>query len=117
MDNLICSCCKSTRITRKGIDFCCQSCGRRWKDSTEAFRCVLKRIKSEANKNKYISICTCPCNDEEKRIWEICERFWPKEYIKRLDIDNYPINDCLADSTAQRLLAELERLLDQQGWK
>lgn len=117
MDQSKCCLCGSKRVTRYGNAFSCQDCGRKWRDSAEAFRCILKRIYSEENKIKYDAICTQHGNEEENRIWKICERFWPKEYERRLDIEKYPINDCLDDATAQKLLVELEQLLDHQGWK
>jgi hypothetical protein len=87
-------------------------------NTTELFRDVLRRMKSKGNYERYNSICTKPCNDDEERIWALCEHFWPKEYSKRqLDIGQYVINEELDPTMAKKYIAELQELLDKLGWE
>ena len=84
---------------------------------TEAFRDILRRIKSEENKDRYNSLGIRTTSESEERIWTLCEKFWPAEYEARKEnIDDYIINENLDLMMAKRYLAELEELLDSLGW-
>lgn len=85
-------------------------------DYKERFRSILKRLNSNSNRERYNAICTLPSdNVDEKRVWEICKKFWGKNEAP-LNIDNYDVKDLNTDS-AKRLLDELEKLLDKLGWE
>lgn len=47
-------------------------------DYKERFRNILKRLNSDSNRECYNAICTLPKNDDEKRVWDICKKFWGK---------------------------------------
>lgn len=84
---------------------------------TEEFRNILRRLKLDTNSEKYNSICNNPSSDEERRVWELCEKFWSNENNPSvLNIDEYKINNNLDYSAAKRDLAELKELLDKLGW-
>ncbi len=88
------------------------------KDTVVAFRDVLRRIYAKENIEKYHSICTKTCCEDEERVWKLCEAFWPAEYSDRTsDIDNYEPNPNLDNVTARRYINELNQLLDKLGWK
>ena len=83
-------------------------------DYKERFRNIFKRLNSNSNRERYNAICTLPKNDDEKRVWEICEEFWGKNEAP-LNIENYDVKD-LDVAYAKRLLDELEEILDKLGW-
>ena len=88
------------------------------KEVIQAFRNTLKRIYAKENSERYHSICVKTCNDDEERIWKLCEAFWHPEYSCRTsDIEKYKPNPNLDNITAQRYIGELTYLLDKLGWK
>ena len=62
-------------------------------DYKERFRNILKRLNSDSNRECYNAICTLPKNDDEKRVWDICKKFWGKNEaplnIEYYDVPNY----------------------------
>ena len=84
-------------------------------DYKERFRNILKRLKSSSNRERYNAICTLTQNDDERRVWAICRKFWGNNK-EPLDIENYDVKD-LDAAYAKRLLNELESLLDKLGWE
>ena len=80
----------------------------------ERFHNILKRLNSDSNRECYNAICTLPKNDDEKRVWDICKKFWGKNEAP-LNIEYYDVGDLDADC-ANKLLDELEKLLDKLGW-
>ena len=83
----------------------------------QAFRDVLKRIYAKENSEKYYSICIKTCNEDEERVWKLCEEFWYPDYAHRTsDIEKYEPNPNLDNATAKRHLKELTELLDKLGW-
>ena len=88
-----------------------------WNTMNE-FRSILKRMYSPKNSEKYRLICTKTCNEDEDRIWKICEAFWHPEYQYRTsDIEKYVPNPNLEYVTAKRYIKELNQLLDKLGWQ
>lgn len=82
------------------------------------FRNILRRLTAPENSEKYNAICTLPMTDDENRIWELCQKFWPEGSPgAHLNIEEYKVNDIYDDFTANRYLSELETLLDKHGWK
>ena len=91
--------------------------GMDWNTINE-FRSILKRIYSPENSEKYRLICTKTCNEDEDRIWKLCEAFWHPEYKYRTsDIEKYEPNPNLDHITAKRYIKELNQLLDKLGWQ
>lgn len=87
------------------------------KELIQAFRDVLKRIYAKENSEKYHSICIKTCNEDEERIWKLCEAFWHPDYAyRKSDIEKYEPNPNLDNVTAKRYLKELNHLLDKLGW-
>lgn len=87
------------------------------KDTINAFRNVLQRIYAKENSEKYRLICIKPCNEDEERVWSLCEAFWHPDYEKRTsDIEKYVPNPYLDNSKAKRYIKELNDLLDKLGW-
>lgn len=84
---------------------------------TIAFRNILKRMKSEANKERYNALVLRPTSESEERIWDLCKKFWPSAYENRDgDLNTYVVNDNIDPIRAKRYLAELESMLDNLGW-
>lgn len=87
------------------------------KKYVEEFRKILKRMTADSNSERYHDICICCHNEDEERIWELCEKFWPNEYAKRnVSIDKYTANEDLDPNLAQKHIDELTNLLDKLGW-
>lgn len=87
------------------------------KDTINAFRNVLRRIYAKENSEKYRSICIKTCNEDEERVWSLCETFWHPDYEKRTsDIEKYVPNPYLDNAKAKRYIKELNDLLDKLGW-
>ena len=87
------------------------------KELIQKFRNILKRIYAKENSGKYHSICAKTCNDDEERVWTLCEAFWHPDYAHRTtDIEKYEPNPNLDSATAKRYLKELTQLLDKLGW-
>lgn len=83
----------------------------------KGFRDVLSRMKDESNREKYNSICVRTHNEDEERIWELCQKFWPQDYSDRKEnIEEYVVNTSLDVAMANRYLHELNDLLDKLGW-
>lgn len=77
-----------------------------WNIANE-FRSILKRIYSPENSEKYRLICTKTCNEDEDRIWKICEAFWhPECEYRTSDIEKYMPNPNLDYITAKRYIKE-----------
>ena len=87
------------------------------REYTEAFRNILRRLNLEANCERYSAICVHPDTDKEKRVWQLCEKFWPRVYSDRdVDADKYVVNDSLDERMARKYIQEIETLLDELGW-
>ena len=87
------------------------------KKYVEEFRKILKRMTADSNSERYCNICNCCHNEDEKRIRELCEKFWPKENARENDsIDQYVANEDLDPNLAQKHIDELTDLLDKLGW-
>lgn len=83
----------------------------------KGFRDVLSRMKADSNRERYNNICVETRNSDEERIWELCQKFWPKEDSDRKEnIEDYVVNPCLDERNANRELRELNELLDKLGW-
>lgn len=83
----------------------------------QAFHDILKRIESKENSEKYRSICIKTNNDDEERVWKLCEEFWHPDYAHRTsDIDKYEPNPYLDNDIAKEYIEELTQLLDKLGW-
>ena len=87
------------------------------KETIQAFRNTLKRIYAKENSERYNSILIKTLNEDEERIWKLCEAFWHPDYAHRTsDIEKYEPNPNLDNDTAKRYLKELNHLLDELGW-
>ena len=87
------------------------------KEYVEEFRKILKRIKAVSNSERYHDICIRCHNEDEERIWELCEKFWPNGYAKKnVSIDEYIANENLDPDLAREYIKELTALLDKLGW-
>lgn len=87
------------------------------KPYVEGFRNILRRIKADTNIERYQSIFTQTTNDDEKRLRELCQKFWPKRYSDRdVDIDEYIASDGIDERIAQKNIAEITCILDKLGW-
>lgn len=87
------------------------------KEVTQAFCNILKRIYAKENSEKYNLICVKPLNEDEERVWQLCESFWHPDYDHRTsDIEKYEPNPNLDNATAKRHITEITQLLDKLGW-
>ena len=87
------------------------------KEYVAEFRKILKRMKADSNSERYHDICIRCHNEDEERIWELCEKFWPNEYAKRnVSIDEYVANEDLDPDLARKYIKEVTDLLDKLGW-
>lgn len=82
----------------------------------EPFRQILRRIYAPSNQKRYQSIFAKRENEDEERLYFLCQKFWSPEN-QVLDIESYIVNDTLNAQTAMRDIAEIKQLLDKLGWK
>lgn len=83
-----------------------------------SIRKLLKRIYSDENNDCRNALCGTASTPDEKRIWELCQSFWPNKYANRtLDFDQYIPRSDLSDQAAKQKVNELTELLDKSGWK
>lgn len=87
-------------------------------DKILAFENILSRIYSKENEEKYNLLATGICNEDEARIWELCEKFWfhPDSSYRTYNGKDYKLNHNLDNNMAKRYINELTQLLDKLGW-
>lgn len=86
-------------------------------ETIQSFRNILKRIYAKENSEKYRSICIKTRNEDEERVWSLCEAFWHPDYEQRTsDSEKYVPNPYLDNAKAKRYIQELNDLLDKLGW-
>ena len=88
------------------------------KSYIEDFRNILRRVKSESNQERYNNLFTSEITDEERRLLNLFQKFWPDEYLKRtVSIDEYVANSNVDKKLAQKHIQEMHKLLDLLGWE
>ena len=80
-----------------------------FKTYQDRFKALITRMRLKPE--RYNQIYTLTKNDDEKRIWEICQKFWGDD---RSGDSN--ITGTLDHTYASHLLDELDTLLNKGGW-
>ena len=76
----------------------------------ERFKFIITRMK--ANPERYNAINIKTQNEDEERVWQICQKLWGSD----TGVVDFNIRDDMSDANANRLLDELEEILNRQGW-
>ncbi len=76
----------------------------------DRFKSIITRMK--ANQARYNQIGSKTQNDDEERIWQICQMFWGQD----TGAADFNIRDDMSNAYANHLLDELEEILNRQGW-
>ena len=76
----------------------------------DRFKALITRMK--ANHERYNAINIKTQNEDEEHILSICQKFWGQN----TGAVDFNIRDDMDNAYANRLLDELEQILDRQEW-
>ena len=77
----------------------------------ERFKALILRMKKNSKRYNEINLRTE--TDDEKRIFDICKKFWGNN---NLDLSGFNIKDDMDPHYAHKLLDELESILNNLEW-
>lgn len=77
----------------------------------DRFKILINRMRTDPKRYNDINLLTK--NPDEERIVEICKKFWGKDFFSS---SGFNIRDDMDPHMADRLLTELEKILDKMEW-